>query len=246
MAPTGGPRSRYREQTRAEIKAIALRQLAEGGIAAVALTRIAKELGLSGPALYRYFANRDDLLTALIRDAYDDAAAAIADAEPRAAGEPARERLHRLSAAYRTWAATHPHRYLLIAGSPQPGYTAPADTVDRARSALGHFLPLFAGAEPVPAVLPVARRLTAWAEQEPAVAEWVAAAVAGTSGEAPRADTGASAATGICLAGALMSWTRTHGVVSLEVAGHFAGMGHDPAGLLAAEIDTLADAFRLD
>ncbi|WP_220270026.1 TetR/AcrR family transcriptional regulator [Marinitenerispora sediminis] len=68
MAPTGGPRSRYREQTRAEIKAIALRQLAEGGIAAVALTRIAKELGLSGPALYRYFANRDDLLTALIRD----------------------------------------------------------------------------------------------------------------------------------------------------------------------------------
>ena len=55
---TQSPRARYREQTRAEIKEIALRQLAEGGTAAVALTRIAKEVGLSGPALYRYFDSR--------------------------------------------------------------------------------------------------------------------------------------------------------------------------------------------
>ncbi|MFD7945124.1 TetR family transcriptional regulator, partial [Streptomyces sp. NPDC059744] len=49
-----GPRARYREQTRSEIKEAALRQLAEGGVAALALTRIAKDMGLSGPALYRY------------------------------------------------------------------------------------------------------------------------------------------------------------------------------------------------
>ncbi|WP_406432381.1 TetR family transcriptional regulator [Streptomyces sp. NBC_01589] len=49
-----------------------MRPLAEGDISAVALTRIAKEFELSGPALYRYFANRDDLLGSLIGDAYQD------------------------------------------------------------------------------------------------------------------------------------------------------------------------------
>jgi AcrR family transcriptional regulator len=37
-----------------------------------------RELGVSGPALYRYFKNRDALLTALIEDAYDDLADALA------------------------------------------------------------------------------------------------------------------------------------------------------------------------
>ncbi|MER5897166.1 helix-turn-helix domain-containing protein, partial [Streptomyces sp. NPDC001876] len=79
-----GPRARYREQTRSEIKETALRQLAESGVGALALTRVAKEMGLSGPALYRYFASRDDLLSALIRDAYDDAAKAVAGAAAEA------------------------------------------------------------------------------------------------------------------------------------------------------------------
>lgn len=85
-AAAEGPRARYREQTRAEIKAVALRQLAEGGVSAVALTRIAKELGLSGPALYRYFAGRDDLLGALISDGYDDFAVEIGVAAGAVAG----------------------------------------------------------------------------------------------------------------------------------------------------------------
>ncbi|MEU2632441.1 helix-turn-helix domain-containing protein, partial [Kitasatospora sp. NPDC007106] len=87
---TTGPRARYREQTRAEIKDAALRQLAEGGTAALALVKIAKELGMSGPALYRYFASRDDLLGALISDAYEDAAAAVAAAEDPRGGPRAR------------------------------------------------------------------------------------------------------------------------------------------------------------
>ena len=98
-----GPRARYREQTRSEIKEAALRQLADGGDAALALTRIAKDMGLSGPALYRYFASRDDLLNALIRDAYDDAAAAIAAAAARStdASRGPRAHLHSLAEAYR-------------------------------------------------------------------------------------------------------------------------------------------------
>ncbi|GAA4063964.1 hypothetical protein GCM10022233_42620 [Streptomyces shaanxiensis] len=41
---------------------------------------------------------------------------------------------------------------------------------------------------------------------------------------------------------ALTFWTRLHGVLSLELAGHFTGMGIDPAQLFAAELDDLAGA----
>ncbi|WP_424533048.1 TetR/AcrR family transcriptional regulator [Sphaerisporangium viridialbum] len=236
MTPTdGGPRARYREQTRGEIKEIALRQLAEGGLAAIALTRIAKELGLSGPALYRYFASRDDLASALIRDAYDDLAAAIGRAAESSAGLPPRELLRALGGAYRAWALDQPQRYLLLFGSPLPGYTAPPDTLQRSRAALGPLLRVFEGGRPGPAVLPVVRQMEAWAGRDAQVADWVAEYVKDAASTA-----------GCALAGAVMSWTRMHGVISLEVEGQFTGMGHDPRALLDAEVDTLAETFGLD
>lgn len=64
------PRERYREQMRAEIKQCARDQIATAGASALSLNAIAKHLGMSGPALYRYYANRDALITDLIRDAY--------------------------------------------------------------------------------------------------------------------------------------------------------------------------------
>jgi AcrR family transcriptional regulator len=76
---------------RAAVKRVALTQLAAGGPSAVALNAIARELGVSGPALYRYFRNRDALLTALALDAYNDLADALTGAES-------------LPGAYRTWA----------------------------------------------------------------------------------------------------------------------------------------------
>ena len=39
---------------------------------------------------------------------------------------------------------------------------------------------------------------------------------------------------------ALILWTRLHGVLSLEIAGHFAGMEFDPAPLYAAEVEAVA------
>ncbi|MFF3459183.1 TetR/AcrR family transcriptional regulator [Streptomyces sp. NPDC002730] len=238
MTPTTqGPRARYREQTRAEIKEAALRQLAEGGLAAIALTRIAKEMGMSGPALYRYFANRDDLLSALIRDAYDDLAEAIGVAAEACAVASQRARLHALADAFRAWGVEQPHRYLLIAGPPLPGYSAPADTVARARAALGPFLSVFVAGEPSGPAVRLVEQMTAWAEREPAVASW-----AEQYTELPASGSGV----GRALAGAVLAWSQMHGAVSLEVAGQFTGMGHDPGTLLDAQIDALADAFRLD
>ncbi|MEU1312743.1 TetR/AcrR family transcriptional regulator [Streptomyces cinnamoneus] len=80
--------------------------------------------GMSGPALYRYFASRDDLLRSLIRDAYDDIAAAVGHVAANPPDSPAAA-LHRLAGAYLDWATTEPHRYLLIQGNPIPGYAAP-------------------------------------------------------------------------------------------------------------------------
>ena len=55
-------RERIRADTRTEICEHGLAQVAQGGPGALSLTGIAKAMGMSGPALCRYFASRDDLL----------------------------------------------------------------------------------------------------------------------------------------------------------------------------------------
>lgn len=113
----------------AAIKDEARRQLAAEGAAKLSLRAVARELGMVSSALYRYFPSRDDLLTALIIDAYDSlgeaaeaAAAAVQDAAPA-------ERWVAVCEAVRRWALAHPHEYALIYGSPVPGYSAPEATV---------------------------------------------------------------------------------------------------------------------
>ncbi|MEV0278014.1 TetR/AcrR family transcriptional regulator [Streptomyces sp. NPDC050610] len=227
------PRARYREQTRSEIKEVAVRQLAAAGVEGVALLRIAKEIGLSGPALYRYFASRDDLLAELVLDAYQGAAAAVHAVDTEGGGRAA---LHALTSAYRTWAIAQPHLYLLIQGTPVAGFTAPAETVLKARSVLGPFLSVFTRGRPLVSVDPLLTQLQVWLREQPEVAAWVEQ----WTGQA--ADGSAAA---ISLTGAVMTWPQMHGTVSLEITGQFTGMGHDPATLLDAQTALLADTFQL-
>jgi AcrR family transcriptional regulator len=112
-----------------EIKEAARRQLATEG-ANLSLRAIAREMGMVSSALYRYFASRDDLLTALIIDAYN----AIGDAGDQAdAGVGDRSdllgRWLAVTHAWRDWALASPAEYALIHGSPVPGYAAPQDTI---------------------------------------------------------------------------------------------------------------------
>src|ERR671922_170427 len=83
-----GARARARLQVTAAIKDEARRQLAAEGAAKLSLRAVARELGMVSSALYRYFPSRDDLLTALIIDAYDAvgeaAESTLADAGPAA------------------------------------------------------------------------------------------------------------------------------------------------------------------
>ncbi|GHH72314.1 TetR family transcriptional regulator [Streptomyces sulfonofaciens] len=131
MSATNGARARARSEVTAAIKDEARRQLAAEGAARLSLRAVARELGMVSSALYRYFPSRDDLLTALIIDAYDSigASAEKADAESVKRGADPRERWIAVCTATRWWALGHPHEYALIYGTPVPGYVAPKATV---------------------------------------------------------------------------------------------------------------------
>jgi AcrR family transcriptional regulator len=87
-------------------------------------------MGMVSSALYRYFASRDDLLTALIIDAYNALGEAV---EAGDTGVTDRGDLWgrwlACCHAVRRWALANPAQYALIFGSPVPGYAAPQDTI---------------------------------------------------------------------------------------------------------------------
>jgi AcrR family transcriptional regulator len=125
-------RDRARAELTSEIKAVARRHLAEEGSAALSLRAVAREVGMVSSAVYRYFPSRDDLLTALIVDAYDAVGAAAETALADVARQGVVARWVHVTAAIRRWALAHPQEYALIYGSPVPGYAAPQDTIDPA------------------------------------------------------------------------------------------------------------------
>ncbi|MEV4638381.1 TetR/AcrR family transcriptional regulator [Actinoplanes sp. NPDC049548] len=149
-------RARLRAEMTDEIKAAARRHLATDG-ANLSLRAVARELGMASSAVYRYFASRDELLTALIIDAYDALGAAA---------EAAAEQGSWLAVchAVRDWALANPHEWALIYGSPVPGYQAPSDTVGpaiRVILALGRVVQEAAAAGRVEIGRPVGGRLGA-------------------------------------------------------------------------------------
>lgn len=115
-----------RQTTINEIKTVARRQMAEQGEASLSLNAIAREMGLTPPALYRYFDSRDALITALIVDAFGALAEGLEKALAETQG-PFAARFTKLARTYRDWAMAHPHDYALIYGTPIPGYHAPAE-----------------------------------------------------------------------------------------------------------------------
>ncbi|WP_123528752.1 TetR/AcrR family transcriptional regulator [Streptomyces sp. 840.1] len=134
MSAIRGARERARIEVTAAIKDEARKQLAAEGAAKLSLRAVARELGMVSSALYRYFPSRDELLTALIVDAYDSVGEAAEKAHRTAARDGSAPAAHlarwvAVACAVRGWALAHPHEYALIYGSPVPGYTAPQATI---------------------------------------------------------------------------------------------------------------------
>jgi AcrR family transcriptional regulator len=199
-------RERVRAELTDEITDAARRQLAEVGAAALSLRAVAREVGMVSSAVYRYFPSRDDLLTRLIIDGYDDLGAAGEAADLPSAAPI--ERWLAVCRAVRTWALAHPHEYALLYGSPVPGYRAPADTVPAA-SRVGVVLGRILGEAAHAGLLPEAS-----GEPDDGLVSEEAAAVLG--GEHPALDEPVRVR-------ALLAWSALFGTISFELFGHFVG-----------------------
>ena len=224
MSSTLAPsrRERLRAQTLAEIREHGYAQIAEGGPTALSLNGIAKAMGMSGPAMYRYFASRDELLATLVTESYEELADTLTEAAEQARRRAPEGRLRAVVEAYRGWAQAHPHRYRLVFGSTYgSGALDPERVIPAAHRSMA--VVLVALAELAPATgAPAVRDPTLKRE----LADW---------GDAPG---DAPLAPGVLLLG-LVGWTRMHGIVSLEIEGVFDQLGVDPARLYKTEIDHL-------
>jgi len=207
-----------RERTRAEIIRqildVGRRHLATEGAAGLSLRAIARELGASSSAVYRYVASRDELLTMLIVAAYDALGAAAETKEAAVARADLAGRWLAVCGAVRDWALANPNEYALIYGTPVPGYTAPTATIAPAARVSTVLVGILADA---------AGRLTpAIAEDDvpPGDQKALAPARSTVGPEVPDA----------LLHRGLMAWAALFGTVSFELFGQLHGIVGDQPG----------------
>jgi AcrR family transcriptional regulator len=223
---------RERSTTIAQIKAVARQQMAEYGTAGLSLRGIAREMGITAPAIYNYFPRLDDLITALIVDAFNALADAMEAAEAAEASERPYDKIMALCLAYREWAMADSTVFQLIYGNPIPGYHAPEElTIPLARRPFLGLFRWFIRAHQ-------AGELTIPAEYQsvpPAMAEGIAAWRRETGIEIPDA-----------LLGLLMSgWARIHGAVLLELFGHLEPLVGGGGTFYRYELEAFAQRLEL-
>lgn len=252
-------RERARADLTREIKEEARRQLAATGADGLSLRAVARALGMVSSALYRYYPSRDDLLTALIIDAYDALGAAAEQAiAPGAAdradggdavNRTARARWIAACSAIRAWARANPHEYALIYGSPVPGYRAPEATIGPASRVPLAFVSLLASAV-------ASGELAAGEAAEGESSGDASPGEAGdtSAGAQPRPARGELAAQAASLAAALetpgiapdalvravIAWTQLFGMISFELFGQFVGSFDPPDALFGYAVGQLA------
>jgi AcrR family transcriptional regulator len=221
--PTISRRERLRAETLAEIKQHALTQIAQAGVEALSLNAVARAIGMSGPALYRYYASRDDLLETLVADAWNDLADSLEATARGARRRGAEARFRAVCGAYRAWALEQPHRYRLALETDYgSGRFSPQATLPGANRAMAVLLDAVADLKPRADSRPGAihdldKQLDQWAHAR-----------------SLRSDLSPQT-----LEMGVLTWTRLHGTVSLELAGVFESMALDPALLHQAEVDLL-------
>ncbi|MER7466774.1 TetR/AcrR family transcriptional regulator [Streptomyces sp. NPDC097981] len=123
-AAAGRRRHRVREEALADAMRIARRLLVEEGPAAVTVRAVAREMGLTAPGLYRYYAGHRELVQALVSHLYDELAAALASARERQPADQPGRRLREVASELRRWALAHRQEFALLFAKP----VADADT----------------------------------------------------------------------------------------------------------------------
>lgn len=113
-------RERLRTATVSEIKDGARRLLVTGGLEAVSLRAIARDMGMTAPAIYRYFPSLEALVAGLAADLYDELRETVETARDTAGADPLAQLLA-MSRAFRRWAVGNRAEFTLIFGNPVPG-----------------------------------------------------------------------------------------------------------------------------
>jgi AcrR family transcriptional regulator len=221
-------RERLRAATIDEIKQAALTQIATEGAASLSLRGVARAIGMSPAGLYRYYNGLDALITELITDAYND----LADAVEATLREPGttRARFAAATLAYRKWCVHHPHRFLLIFGTPIPGYAAPegGSTVEANRRIGEAFFTIAAeGWARAEMAVPALSRPVDAGERE--LAEEISGSVAGFPPE--------------LIPTLLGTWAHFHGLVTLEVLNQLQWLYPDPEAFYRGEVERMFEGL---
>ena len=220
-------RERLRLATIAEIKQAALHQIAHAGAGSLSIRGIARAIGMSPAGLYRYYDSLDSLLTELIADAYNE----LADAVDTAVAAPGtvRERLVAGMTAYRRWSTDHSNQFLLIFGTPIPGYAAPEEgpTVQATRRIGAAFFALVLEGWQTGALDLAASPRPPTPEEEGFLA-----------GVAP----GFPAS---WLSPFVGAWAHFHGMVTLEILGQLDWIYPDGDDFYRTEVERLVDSWSV-
>ena len=219
-----GVRAENRRRQTDLIVSTAQALVARDGASALSLREVARELNMASSAIYRYFATRDELLTTLIVNAYNDMGAAVEKADAKLSTAGHRERFVGVARAVRRWALRHPHDYALIFGTPVSGYVAPADTIvaaTRVSAVLGRILSQADTTTSPPSA----------AERAMVDVDAVTAVTGPLSG--PR------------MIDALSAWSAIYGLISFELFGHFVGSVKKNDTFFDAALHSWADRFGL-
>jgi len=232
------PRPRRIDQKpnlRESIKDTAWKQIAEFGATALSLRAIARELGITAPAIYNYFPSRDDLVSALIIDAFTSLGESQGHSLENIPASKVEQRFVALGIAYRDWALEHEQRYQLIFGTPIPGYVAPEDvTTPAAAWALTPLIVTLqamynAGklrVERLPKLTsPLKSMLEAWSE------------FVGETSDVFHIEV---------LYLSCVVWSHVHGLVSLELGHQMPSFITDPGEIFRRELKTLLAFYGRD
>lgn len=220
-------RERVRAATVDEIQQTARKLLVAEGIAGVSLRAIAREMGMTAAALYRYFPNLESLLYSLCTELYEECREFI-ERERDQAGNGPGDQLYAISRAFRTWSVAHPTEFNLMFSSPLPGLKDPMKTEGihgagfRFAMAFGVVFGQLWQASPFP--------FPADAAISPELAPQLRHFVEG-------------AGLGIPLGVAqlfLSCWIRIYGIVALEIYGHLHFALSDVQPMFEAELAAVA------
>jgi AcrR family transcriptional regulator len=229
-------RERMRDATLQEIKEVAREHLRAHGPSGISLRGIARTIGMTAPALYRYFSGLDDLLAAMIETYTNEICDAMEAARDALPEDDIGGRLVAVTRTFRQWALEHRPEFAMVFGAPVPGFTRPENEagIDEAGARFGGiFFMLFAELwrrQPFP--------IPAEEELPPGLARELRR-FAATCG----ADE-AGVPLGVIRMYAA-AWVRLYGMVAMEIFGHVEYLVEDAEPLFEAELADLARSIGL-